>query len=132
MVSVRRILKVIQYIAKQTKAAPNIVAILKRFDDLEDAATWIASLHDWRIAQSIIAKAVGVAGKKLTQAQVKAMGGKNPMDSLQSEDRLVDQSGVYIHITVLEDGTVLIYVGSARAGLLTDSSEVSCRGYTRS
>jgi hypothetical protein len=38
---------------------------------------------------------------------------------------MVDHSGIYVHVTVLADGTVLIYVGSARAGLLTDSSEVS-------
>jgi hypothetical protein len=40
-------------------------------------------------------------------------------------NRMVDHSGIYVHVTVLADGTVLIYVGSARAGLLTDSSEVS-------
>ena len=48
-------------------------------------------------AQAIIEHVV--TKKSITQAQVKQMGGKNPMDSLQNDDKLVDRAGIYVHIT---------------------------------
>jgi hypothetical protein len=51
-----KIFKAIQYIAKHTRAAPNIIAVLDRFEELQRAAKWMGKLHDWKTAQAILAK----------------------------------------------------------------------------